>query len=440
MSAIDTTELEELCTLIADCPHSTPVWTDSGAIVLRNQNVRDGRLDLSTPSFTDEEHYRDRIRRAAPTHGDIVITREAPMGEVAMIPEGLRCCLGQRMVLLRPNAKKIVGRYLLFALQAQQVQTQIRWAEGTGSTVSNLRIPDLKKLHIPTPDLASQQAIAEILGTLDDKIELNRRTNETLEAIAKTLFQSWFVDFDPARAKASGEAPESICQRLGLTPELLALFPDEFEDVAGIEIPTGWSFASAGEVSEVGIGKTPPRKESEWFSDNSEHVRWLSIRDMGLSDAFARRSSETLTPEAIERFNIRRVPDYTVLLSFKLTVGRLAITDGEMATNEAIAHFKLNRETRVTTEYLYFYLKNFDFDSLGSTSSIAEAVNSRMIRELPILVPPADLIDAFSMQARGLLMSVKEIGRQTDCLIQTRDTLLPRLLSGEIAVLPAEAL
>jgi type I restriction enzyme S subunit len=297
-------------------------------------------------------------------------------------------------------------------------------------TRAPLRVPSEKNVQI---------AIAKILGALDDKIELNRRLSETLEAIAQALFQSRFVDFDPVRAKASGEAPESICQRLGLTPDLLALFPNEFEDAAGVETPAGWSFASAAEVSEVGIGKTPPRKESEWFSDNPEHVRWLSIRDMGLSDAFARRSSEALTPEAIGRFNIRRVPDYTVLLSFKLTIGRLAITDGEMATNEAIAHFKLNRETRVTTEYLYFYLKNFDFDSLGSTSSIAEAVNSRMIRDLPILVPPADLIDAFSKQARGLLMLIKEIGRQTDCLIQTRHTLLPRLLSGEISVLPSEA-
>jgi type I restriction enzyme S subunit len=290
---------------------------------------------------------------------------------------------------------------------------------------------------IAVPDVEEQKKISRILGTIDDKIELNRNLNETLEAIAQAIFQSWFVDFDPVRAKASGEAPESICQRLGLTPELLAMLSARLIDSEPGEIPEGWTASPARQVSEVGIGKTPPRKEPEWFSKDPEHYRWISIRDMGRSDAFARHSSETLTPAAVERFNIRRIPDYTVLLSFKLTIGRLAITDGEMTTNEAIAHFKLSAETPITTEFLYFYLKSFDFDSLGSTSSIAEAVNSRIIRELPVLLPPAELIVAFSSQARGLLNSIREIGRQTDNLILIRDTLLPLLLSGEITVPPA---
>jgi type I restriction enzyme S subunit len=218
-----TTALDSLCELIADCPHSTPVWTTSGVIVLRSQNIRGGRLDLSNPSYTDEQHFQDRIRRAEPTAGDLVITREAPMGEVCEIPPGLRCCLGQRMVLLRPDHSKAVSRYLLFALQSSAVQAQIMWAEGTGSTVSNLRIPDLKKLKIPSPPLVEQRAIAHILGTLDDKIELNRNRNETLEAMARALFKDWFVDFGPVRAKMEGRAPY-------LPPDLWNLFPDRLDD------------------------------------------------------------------------------------------------------------------------------------------------------------------------------------------------------------------
>src|SRR5690606_20213113 len=103
-------QLQEVCSLIADCPHSTPVWKDSGYIVVRNQNIKGGRLDLSSPSFTDSEHFAHRIRRARPTAGDIIITREAPMGEVCMIPPNLECCLGQRQVLLRPNPEVIDGR------------------------------------------------------------------------------------------------------------------------------------------------------------------------------------------------------------------------------------------------------------------------------------------------------------------------------------------
>src|SRR6185437_9762110 len=114
-----------LCTLIVDCPHSTPAWTESGFVVLRNQNIKNGRLDLSAPSFTDAEHFAHRNQRAKPMAGDLVITREAPMGDVCMIPEGLECCLGQRQVLLRPNTALVNPRFLHYALQSSAVQQQI---------------------------------------------------------------------------------------------------------------------------------------------------------------------------------------------------------------------------------------------------------------------------------------------------------------------------
>ena len=190
---LKTESLASMCEAVVDCPHSTPVWTDSGFVVLRNQNIKDGRLDLSAPSYTDEEHFKQRVRRMAPRPGDIVITREAPMGEVCKIPDGLTCCLGQRQVLLRPKAG-INADYLLYALQSPVVQEQIRWNEGTGSTVSNIRIPVLEKIEIPRLG-ASEQFIAAALKSVDDKIDLNRRINQTLEAIAQAIFQSWFVDF-----------------------------------------------------------------------------------------------------------------------------------------------------------------------------------------------------------------------------------------------------
>jgi type I restriction enzyme S subunit len=160
-------KLDALCTAVLDCHHSTPVWTTSGAVVIRNQNIRDGKLDLADPSFTDERHFAERTKRAVPTFGDLVITREAPMGLVCMVPEGLRCCLGQRMVLLRLNRNEVETRYLHYALLSEPVQRAIAVAGGTGSTVSNLRIPILKGLHIPRPPLPEQRAIAEALGDVD---------------------------------------------------------------------------------------------------------------------------------------------------------------------------------------------------------------------------------------------------------------------------------
>jgi len=245
----ESAQLSQLCEQIADCPHSTPMWTDSGVIVLRNQNIRGGRLDLSSPSYTDEAHFEQRSRRARLRSGDLVLTREAPMGEVCMIPDNLRCCLGQRMVMLRPDPKKCDSRFLLYSIQSDTVQHEIKVNEGTGSTVSNLRIPLLEALPIPLPPLAEQRAIAAVLGGLDDKIDLNRRMNATLEAMARALFQSWFVDFDPVRAKLDGREPFRLDQATA------DLFPETFEETPVGHVPKGWQVKSLGEVIELAYGK-----------------------------------------------------------------------------------------------------------------------------------------------------------------------------------------
>lgn len=174
--------IRDLCSIVVDCPHSTPTWTVSGKIVVRNNNIKNGRIDFSSPSYTDDEHFQQRIKRATPQGGDIIITREAPMGEVGMIPEGAICCLGQRMVLLRANPDLCDNYYLLYSLQSTYVQHQISWSEGTGTTVSNLRIPHLEQLKIPYLPLLRQKQISSILKCIEAKIELNRVINDNLAA------------------------------------------------------------------------------------------------------------------------------------------------------------------------------------------------------------------------------------------------------------------
>jgi type I restriction enzyme S subunit len=280
----------------------------------------------------------------------------------------------------------------------------------------------------PVPPLAEQNAIAHILGMLDDKIELNRRMNATLEAMARALFQSWFVDFDPARAKLDGRKPA------GLDAATAALFPAKFQESPLGPIPHGWELKTADEISTVAIGKTPPRKEHHWFSENPSDVPWMSIRDLGEADVFISRTSEFLTPEAVEKFHVKRIPDDTVVLSFKLTMGRVAITDGEMLSNEAIAHFRLNPQTPFGSAYLYCYLKGFGYDQLGSTSSIATAINSDMVRGIRVIVPPKGIAQAFEQMVKPLFSQMKSIQQQSCTLATLRDTLLPKLLSGALRV------
>ena len=188
----------------------------------------------------------------------------------------------------------------------------------------------------------------------------------------------------------------------------------------------------ADEYFDIAIGKTPPRKEQQWFSLDPVNVRWVSISDMGSCGTYISDSSEYLTPEAVMRFNVAIVPDNTVLLSFKLTVGRIAITDGVMTTNEAIAHFK--SENSYINPYLYCYLKDYNFQTLGSTSSIATAVNSKIIKAMPFVVPYPEELEAFNETALPAFAMIKANQAEKRSLTALRDSLLPKLMSGEIDV------
>ena len=186
------------------------------------------------------------------------------------------------------------------------------------------------------------------------------------------------------------------------------------------------------EYFDISIGKTPPRKESQWFSMNPVDCVWVSISDMGSCGLYISDSSEYLTHESIERFNVKIVPDNTVILSFKLTVGRVAITDGDMTTNEAIAHFKTDK-TEIN-EYLDCHLKEFNYQTMGSTSSIATAVNSKIIKAMPFIVPADDELVEFHAFAAPMFAMIKANQKENVRLTELRDSLLSRLMSGEIDV------
>lgn len=188
----------------------------------------------------------------------------------------------------------------------------------------------------------------------------------------------------------------------------------------------------ADEYFDISIGKTPPRKEPQWFNNDPQDVTWVSISDMGTCGVYISQSSEQLTKEAVERHNVKIVPDNTVLLSFKLTVGRIAITNGELTTNEAIAHFKT--DNKEINEYLYCYLKCFNYQTMGSTSSIATAVNSKIIKGMPFIVPIDDGLIAFHNITAPMFAKIKSNQLENDNLIELRNTLLPKLMSGELDV------
>lgn len=174
-------KLKDLCTDIIDCPHTTPEWKSEGIHVIRNFNLKNGNIDFSDGYYVDEKTYYERTKRAIPESEDIIISREAPMGVVGIVPRGLKCCLGQRLVLLKVDKSKCNPYYLLFVLMSDFVQTQFKRADATGSIVSNLCIPDLKEIIIPMLDVGQKQT-AKLLKAVNDKIILNNKINDNLAA------------------------------------------------------------------------------------------------------------------------------------------------------------------------------------------------------------------------------------------------------------------
>ena len=406
----------------------TNEYIDHGIPFLRSLNVDRFKINSRDIRYISRD-FHSRISKSRLIPGDVVIVRTGKPGTCAVIPEELPESNCSDLVIVRCGSE-ILNRF--FCYYVNSAASNHIAAHLVGAVQQHFNVASAKTMEIPLPPIQEQKAIAHILGTLDDKIELNRKTNETLEAMAKALFKSWFVDFDPVRAKAEGRPT-------GLPAEISDLFPDSFEDSKLGEIPRGWSVQSAGKQYDVSIGKTPPRKESQWFSTSKVDMPWLSIRDLGEVGVYADRTSESLTREAVAKFNVKIVPPDTAVLSFKLTIGRVAITGSEMLTNEAIAHFSsLNKG--VGSEYTYCLLSQYDYHSLGSTSSIATAVNSQILRDMPLVVPPETIARAFCDTVAPIFSSIKCGQQENHCLSDFRDALLPKLISGELRIPDAEKL
>ena len=186
--------LKQVCSGIIDCPHESPEWLSKGIPVIRNFNLVDGQIDMSDASYVDESTYTKRTRRAVPSAGDIIFSREAPIGNCAIVPADFKCCLGQRLVLLRVNREICSPEYLLAALLSDFVKTQIFQVEKSGSIVSNFNISDLGDLIIPIID--RQESVASVSDTLNKKLLINKNICAELESMAKTLYDYWFTQFD----------------------------------------------------------------------------------------------------------------------------------------------------------------------------------------------------------------------------------------------------
>ena len=405
--------VEDSMKAIIDYRGKTPRKTPSGIPLITAKIVKDGRM-MTPTEFIASEGYDSWMNRGLPEPGDVVMTTEAPLGEIAQI-NSCKVALGQRLITLRGKPDLLNNTYLKFAMQAAFVQNQLK-ARSTGTTVLGISQRELRKVEIPLPLLFEQRRIAHILGTLDEKIELNRQMNETLETTARAIFKSWFVDFDPVKAKVGGRKPPCM------DTETAALFPSAFQNSALGEIPKGWKVTTIDEDFNLTMGQSPPG--STYNEDENGVPFYQGRKDFGFRYPMLR-----VYCTAPKRFAEKG----DTLVSVRAPVGDINMVKEKCCIGRGVAAIRHKTESRSYTYYTMQFLQNV-FSRYEAEGTVFGSINKTDFQTLSQLRPPNEIIEVFESLVYPLDQSVENNENESRTLAQTRDTLLPKLLSGEIRV------
>ena len=351
--------------------------------------------------------------------GENLRTRKTP---IAFLADG-KFWVNNHAHILRGN-RKADTRFLSYALSQLDLGGYL-----TGSTMPKLTRNSLDQISLFVPRPEEQRAIANILGALDDKIELNRRMNETLEAMARTLFKSWFVNFDPVRAKMAGRDP-------GLPQPLVDLFPDRLVDSELGEIPEGWEVSMIGdEVNAVGGGTPNTREPAYW---NGGIHNWATPKDLSrLASPVLLETERKITDAGVMKISSGLLPVGSVLLSSRAPIGYLAIAEQPVAINQGfIAMICENRLPNVFV--LYWCYENLAHIRRIAGGSTFSEISKKVFRPILVAIPSRKILKVFEDVVSPLYDRIVTNTKEAELLAQTRDILLPRLVSGEIRLNDAE--
>jgi type I restriction enzyme S subunit len=367
--------------------------------------------------------------------GDVFLTRtsetqdELGMSSVALedIPNATFNGFTKR---LRPRFDtSIVPEFAAYYFRSPAFRRDVS-AMSSLSTRASLNNEMLARLHIRFPPPGTQSAISRVLKTLDDKIELTRRMNETLEAMATALFKSWFVDFDPVRAKADGRDP-------GLPRRIADLFPDRLVDFELGEIPEGWEAQPFTDTVEIIGGGTPKTAVPEYWNGD---IPWFSVVDAPIgSEVWVVDTEKKVTREGVENSSTRVLSVGTTIISARGTVGRIALVGVPMAMNQSC--YGLRGSAAASAFYTYFLTREL-VGSLQQRAhgSVFDTITRDTLASIRVTVPSAKIVEAFESHVDSLLQRIRANVLESRILAALRDTLLPKLISGDLRVKDAERL
>lgn len=398
-----------------------------GVPIIKIKNLVPPTVDLSdcervSPDVITRIPNVDRFELQ---EGDTLIAMTgATVGKVGRFPcANERYFLNQRVgkvYLTAPGAADY--RYLYYVL-SQDTYVRQMFGVADGSAQANISGSQIESLEIPLPPLPEQKGIASVLGALDDKIELNRRINATLEAMARALFQSWFVDFDPVRAKLDGRQPT------GLDPASAALFPASFQDSPVGQIPQGWKIGKIQDCCvQIQNGGTPRRDEPRFWADGN--IPWLTSREVRQSIITATESF--ITEDGLAESSAKWVPAFsTVVALYGATAGQVSFVSSRLTTNQAVCAL-IPKKNFAFFNYLTMRRATADLEN-KAVGSAQQNISKAIVEETHVVLPPTPLIDRFAEETSPLFERWISNLHQSRILATIRDTLLPKLLSGEVS-------
>lgn len=375
--------LNDICEFIVDCPHSTAPDEGEGYPIIRTPNVGRGRLILDGVQRVSKATYDKRNIRAVPQKDDIIFAREAPAGNAAIIRAGQEVCLGQRTVLIRPDKKKVCPQFLAYYILAPKQQYELL-GTANGATVAHVNIPIIRNMPVNLPKIEIQERIAEILSSYDDLIENNKKQIKLLEEAAERLYREWFVDLH---------------------------FPG-CEDVKIVDgVPKGWLDGTVGNIALFKRGKTITKAQI--------HKGNVPVVAGGLEPAYYHNVANTVAP-VITISGSGANAGFARLYNVDVFASDCSFVDSQ------------------TTPYL-FWVYCFIKDSKAKLDSLQKGaaqphVYAKDINALKIYIPTDDILDRFCKEVAPYFGKIKNFQRQNDLLLQARDRLLPRLMSGEVEV------
>ena len=358
--------------------------------------------------------------------GDLILSARGTVGVVAQCE--VATAFNQSNYGIRAIDGVSDGDFLYYLMSSLREKLV---GDSHGGMFDTITRDTLNRVEVPNLSLIEQQVIGRVLGYFDHKIRINQQIASTMELIAQTIFKSWFVDFDPVHAKARGEQP------VGMDAETAALFPDSFEDSELGPIPTGWQESRIAEICKLVVnGSTPSRSKSSYWTNPS--MPWFRTGE--LADGFLLNAGESISEEGVHGSSVKVLPARSVLMAIYAapTVGRLGILTADATFNQACTG--MVPKDSVGTWFLFLTLKDkrIWFNSLA-IGAAQQNISKAIVENCPLVLPPEGLISAFNLIVEPFFVEIESLAKQNESLSKMRDSLLLRLISGELEI-PTELL